>query len=326
MGQRCSFERQIAQELQCNFNTSGETVVDPDCMAWLLENVKEPKYRTGFDRNFWIWEEFDPTCNYLMVADVSRGDGADYSTFHIIKLETLEIVGEYQGKPTLDMFANTLNSVGREYGGCMLVVENNNIGYSVLDKLKEKGYPNVYHSIKASHEFIDSVEAEYRNNSVAGFTTSSKTRPLIIAKFEEFVRNKLIKVYSGRLLNEMRTFIWNNGKAEAMRSYNDDLIMACSIGCWVRDTALVEKLLLEVAAENERTLKDPAPSVFFSGFGASSLDFELAVWTSEMAQSPRRFTSNINFAIDAKFREYDIEIPFPQRDLHVRSGAIEVKQ
>ena len=45
-----------------------------------------------------------------------------------------------------------------------------------------------------------------------------------------------------------------------------------------------------------------------------------------MAQSPLRFTSNINFAIDAKFREYDIEIPFPQRDLHVRSGAIEVKQ
>ena len=109
-----------------------------------------------------------------------------------------------------------------------------------MEKLIDFQYQNVYHSIKSSHEFIDSVEAEYRNNSVAGFTTSSKTRPLIIAKFEEFVRNKLIKVYSGRLLNEMRTFIWNNGKAEAMRSYNDDLIMACSIGCWVRDTALVE--------------------------------------------------------------------------------------
>ena len=38
----------------------------------------------------------------------------------------------------------------------------------------------------------------------------------------------------------MKTFIWNNGKAEAMRSYNDDLVMACSIGCWVRDTALIE--------------------------------------------------------------------------------------
>ena len=124
-------KRQIAQELECNFNTSGETVIDPECMEWMLTTIKDPKYRTGFDRNFWIFEEFDPTCNYLLVADVSRGDGADFSTFHIIKLETLEIVGEYQGKPTLDMFANMLNSVGREFGNCMLVVENNNIGYLI---------------------------------------------------------------------------------------------------------------------------------------------------------------------------------------------------
>ena len=45
-----------------------------------------------------------------MSADVARGDSKDYSTFHIIKLETLEIIGEYQGKPTLDMFANMLNT------------------------------------------------------------------------------------------------------------------------------------------------------------------------------------------------------------------------
>ena len=38
----------------------------------------------------------------------------------------------------------------------------------------------------------------------------------------------------------MKTFVWNNGRPEAMRSYNDDLIMACAIGCWVRDTALIE--------------------------------------------------------------------------------------
>ena len=65
-----------------------------------------------------------------------------------------------------------------------------------------------------------------------------KTRPLIIAKLEEFIRNKLIKVYSSRLANEMKTFIWRNGKPQAMKSYNDDLIMALAIACWVRDTAI----------------------------------------------------------------------------------------
>ena len=231
-------KRQIAQELECNFNTSGETVIDPDCMMWMLSNVKEPKHRTGFDRNFWIWEEFDPTCNYLMVVDVSRGDGADYSTFHIVKLETLEVIGEYQGKLTPDLFANMLNQVGREFGNAMMVVDNNNIGYTVLDKLIEFGYPNIYYSVKSTHEYMEQYQAEYRSNTVAGFSTTQKTRPLIVAKLEEFIRNKLITVYSSRTVNEMKTFIWKNGKAQAMKSYNDDLIMALAIACWVRDTAI----------------------------------------------------------------------------------------
>ena len=231
-------KRQIAQELECNFNTSGETVIDSSCMEWLLSNVREPKHRTGFDRNFWIWEEFDPSCNYLAVADVSRGDGADYSTLHMVKLETLEIVGEYQGKPTPDMYANFLNQVGREFGNAMLVVENNNIGYTVLDKLVEYQYPNLYYSVKSTHEYIEQHQAEYKNSAIAGFTTSMKTRPLIVAKLEEFIRNKLITIYSSRTINEMKTFIWRNGKPQAMKGYHDDLIMALAIACWVRDTAL----------------------------------------------------------------------------------------
>ena len=231
-------KRQIAQELECNFNTSGETVIDGEDIEWLLSQVKEPKYRTGFDRNFWIWEEYDPSCNYLMVADVARGDGEDYSTFHIIQLETLSVIGEYHGKPNPDLFASMINQIGREFGNAMLVVENNNIGFAVLDKLIEAQYPNLYHSIKSTHEYIEQHVAETITNSVPGFSTSMKTRPLIIAKLEEFIRNKLIKIYSTRTINEMRTFIWNNGKPQAMRGYNDDLVMALAIACWVRDTAL----------------------------------------------------------------------------------------
>ena len=119
-----------------------------------------------------------------------------------------------------------------------MVVENNSVGFSVLEKLKDLSYSNIYHSIKSTHEYVEEHLAERMSNAVAGFTNSLKTRPLIIAKMEEFVRNSLITIYSPRLLNEMKTFIWNNGRPEAMRSYNDDLVMSCAIGCWVRDTAL----------------------------------------------------------------------------------------
>jgi small-conductance mechanosensitive channel len=86
------------------------------------------------------------------------------------------------------------------------------------------------------------------------------------------------------------------------------------------DTERLRRALLEVAAEHPMVLREPPPELFFSGFGDSSLNFELGVWTAEMASKPRRFRSELNFAIERKLRENGIEIPFPQRDLHLRSG------
>jgi hypothetical protein len=148
------------------------------------------------------------------------------------------VVGEYKSKITPDLFANMITQVGKEYGNCMIVVENNSVGYTVLDKIKEAEYPNVYHSIKSTHEYVEQHIADYSTNAVAGFSTTSKTRPLIIAKMEEFIRNKLVTIYSARLFSELETFVWHNGRPQAMRMYNDDLVMALAIGCWVRDTAL----------------------------------------------------------------------------------------
>ncbi len=118
----------------------------------------------------------------------------------------------------------------------MIVVENNSVGWAVLNKLEEIGYPNIYYSKKSTHEQVDSYLAE-SSVVVPGFSTTQKTRPLVVAKFEEFVRNKLITIKSRRLYNEMKTFIWHNGKPQAMKKHNDDLIMACAIGCWVKETA-----------------------------------------------------------------------------------------
>jgi len=233
-------KRQIAQELECNFNVSGETVIHPDDIQWYLERTCTPEYRTGFDRNYWIWKTYDPTKPHLIVADVARGDGKDNSAFHVFELETMEVVAEYVGKPTPDDFGDILYNVGAEYGNPMLVIENNNIGYAVLKKLIDKEYPNLYHSAKGDHSYVDSVTAQWQSNVVPGFTTSSKTRPLIVAKMEEFMRNKLIKINSNRVLSEMKTFIWKAGRPQAMRSYNDDLVMSFAIGCWVRDTVIVE--------------------------------------------------------------------------------------
>ncbi len=91
------------------------------------------------------------------------------------------------------------------------------------------------------------------------------------------------------------------------------------------DIGKVREALLAAGRENPQTLKDPAPSVFLNKFGDNSIDFELVVWSSEMSYRPSRYRSDLNFAIEEKFRQAGIEIAFPQRDLHIRSGVLKVE-
>jgi small-conductance mechanosensitive channel len=88
------------------------------------------------------------------------------------------------------------------------------------------------------------------------------------------------------------------------------------------DVQHLRRLMLAVADEHPKALKEPKPELFFVGFGNSSLNFELGVWLAEMTVSPRRFRSELYYAIEKKLRENKIEIPFPQRDIRLRSGSL----
>ena len=89
--------REIAQELECNFNASGDTVVHGDDLKLILEKVIEPKHKTGFDRNYWIWKEPEPQNDYILVADVARGDGSDFSVAHVFDTQTMEQLFRHWG-------------------------------------------------------------------------------------------------------------------------------------------------------------------------------------------------------------------------------------
>ena len=91
------------------------------------------------------------------------------------------------------------------------------------------GYPHLYFSKKGTHEYVDPVQALSDSTTIPGFTTSVKTRPLIISKLEEYIRNKVLFSPSSRFVDELKTFIWRNGKPEAQKGSNDDLILSCAI-------------------------------------------------------------------------------------------------
>jgi len=86
----------------------------------------------------------------------------------------------------------------------------------------------------------------------------------------------------------------------------------------------VRDLLRATAHQHPDVLHDPAPDVLFTGFGDSTLNFELRVWTIRQVQTPRMLSSDLYFAIFRCFGENKIEIPFPQRDLHLKSISVPV--
>ena len=233
-----------AQECDCDFITSGRGVID----GLLLENLKEssvrePMEKRGIDSNYWIWQPPNYTKNYVVSADVSRGDGTDYSAFHIIDVETLEQVAEYKGKISTQDFGNMLVNVASEYNNALLVVENNNIGWAAIQQVIDREYPNLFYTSKdlqyvdVQHQITNKYRSQERN-MVPGFSTTSKSRPLIVAKLEEMFREESVVVHSQRLIDELFVFIYNGNRAEAMTGYNDDLVMSFAIALWVRDTAL----------------------------------------------------------------------------------------
>ncbi|RNA65428.1 mechanosensitive ion channel family protein [Prosthecochloris sp. ZM_2] len=88
------------------------------------------------------------------------------------------------------------------------------------------------------------------------------------------------------------------------------------------DPGKVRNVLLAVADNHPAILERPAPDVIFHEFGNSSLNFELRVWTSTHIQTPKILRSEMNYRIFEAFRQHGIEIPFPQRDIHIKSGTI----
>ena len=255
--------RDVAQELECNFNASGDTVLTSTSINWLANTATPPLEHRFADRGLYIWMSPTRGIKYFISADVARGDGTDFSTAHVWDAQTMTQVAEYCGKVPVEEFANILCDMGKDYNSAMLVIENSSIGLACLEHVRLRGYENVYYSRRGDHKPGESVNMHWgtiNEDLVPGFTTSSKNRPLMIAKLEEYIRNRNIILRSKRLYEEFKTFIWNSGRPEAMRGKNDDLIMAAAIGVWIRDTYLApsfmtsdfqEKLLMGIGLDRK---------------------------------------------------------------------------
>lgn len=235
----------VSHNCDVDFLTSGATVVDPEILTYYeKEIVADPIQKRGESGDLWIWKFPDFSKTYILSADVARGDGNDYSAFHVIDIDTLEQVAEYEGKIGVLEYGRMLVAAATEYNNALLVIENTGIGLSVVQEAINLRYTNLFYSYKTDGYFDEAVhlaknyDLKPTKDKTAGFVTSHTTRPIIVSKIETYCRERIPIIKSKRMVESLRTFIWVNGRGQAAKGYNDDLVMAFGFTLFLRDTAL----------------------------------------------------------------------------------------
>lgn len=247
--------KKIAQELDVSFLGSGGNVIaDEDISYHEQNNVKEPQWVDGIEKEFWIWEKPIEGHEYILSSDVSRGDGEDSSTIVIIDFTTMEQVMEYQGKVPPDMLAELIYEYGTLYNAYTIVDITGGMGVATVLKLLELKY-KLLHYDEPRGKILNSkksqLNAHTKDSKIPGFNANGVRMPMI-ANLERMIREDLVKIRSRRTVSEMKTFIYRNGRPDHMKGYHDDLLMAFGMALWVLEHSF--KKLQKMEKQNKAIL------------------------------------------------------------------------
>ncbi len=262
--------RKIAQELECDFLGSGDGVIPGEVQENISRNmirVPKEKYMQG---TFWQWKEPIQGHRYIMGVDVSRGDSEDFSAINIIDFDEREQVVEYIGKIPPDDLAAIAYKWGILYDAFIVIDITGGMGVATSRKLQEMNYKNLY------VEGINTQNIwEYNRKAmekIPGLNFNNK-RTQIVAAFEEQLR-KGFQVRSSRLLNELNTFVYMNGRPDHMKGAHDDAIMSLSMALYAADMSFNQlqkndsknKSMIDSWTLSERTYE---PNKTFYSYGTS---------------------------------------------------------
>ena len=295
-------KRKIAQELECDFLGSGDSVIPSETMEKIAKTmVKAPneKYMQG---TLWQWKEPLEGHRYIMGVDVSRGDSEDFSAINIIDFDDREQVLEYIGKIPPDDLASIAYKWGVLYNAFIVIDITGGMGVATSRKLQEMNYKDL---------FIDGVNTknmwEYNHKAlekIPGINFNNK-RTQIVSCFEEQLRHDFI-IRSHRLLNELNTFVYINGKPNHMKGAHDDGIMSMAIAMYAGDISFTQlkrneqqnKAMLESWVMSERTYEAPQNTAYSYG---SSFD---QVGMMQVDSSPYAKSSTSNIPAKEQYTQY----------------------
>ncbi len=249
--------RGVAQELLCSFEGSSLTFFSQTSIDYVRNLSFPPVSFTGPEgkgMDLQIWKNAEEGHQYVLSADVARGDAEDYSAFHVFDITKSEVVAEYLGKIPPDRFGEWLIEVGKKYNMALIVAEKNTVGIATAIKLRDSGYPNLYYDEELANKMLTMTPDE-KKDCLPGFTITPKNREKILENLEQVIRNNHLRLYSTRFVSEMESFIWNGKRGQALKKRHDDLIMAMAIGLQVFTPNAEQQNYFDVLAANQGLAK-----------------------------------------------------------------------
>jgi hypothetical protein len=215
------------------FLTTGRPVFNPDQLSEMAQVAPRSATTMGLvgehiveDRRgeLKVFKKVAPGESYYIGADVAMGvRGGDFSVAQILDSKK-EQVGVWRGHVHPDYFATVLNALGFFYNTAKIVVESNNHGILTCTRLgKDMAYPDFY--TQTVYDKLDDKET-----ITLGFTTNTKTKPLVIDQLRASLREREMKLNDRTTIEELMTFIvTETGNMEAEQGCHDDCVMALAL-------------------------------------------------------------------------------------------------
>ena len=223
------------------FLTSGRPVFNPEGLQDSLGTAEEPKKRLALEGDEWLenvrgeltlYKTIDPGGQYTIGADVAMGvRGGDYSVAQVLDSKKRQ-VATYRARVHPDYFATVLYKLGEFFNMAFIIVENNSHGILTCTRLgKDMAYPHFYTEIQ-----VDKLTE--KETLKLGFTTTSKTKPLIIDELRACVREGEIELNDKTTIREMLTYIVTpSGGMEAEAGCFDDCVMSLALSNHIHEGA-----------------------------------------------------------------------------------------
>lgn len=251
-------EQKIAQELDISFLGSSDTVVPIEVIEKhsqenVIEITDDWNLRDNLVKETWIWKDPIPGHRYIISCDPSSGSGGDYSAIQVIDVDAVdennipffEQVLEYNGKLNGSEVGQLVYRYGTVYNNALAVVEAiGGYGDAIILTLQELGYSNLYYddtnlknytndTIKAKKNSIDTKQ------QLPGFRTNA-LRLQMISNFIELLKNNSFRVRSTRVISELGTWIFKNGRPDHMDGMHDDLLTCLAMGLFVMQFYMIK--------------------------------------------------------------------------------------